>query len=438
MKSQIISINNHKGFLLPEIMIAFSIMTLFIVSFLVLSFAMDRLRVQAVQHLDRLEFVIPNIASSTLHTKKLYGNDTQEIFLDPITLLVSDYANGWGRDTCDPRFSFNISSGSSQEINLYAQGVSLGTGNVSTDIEVRNGVAYLAADSTTASSPDLYVIDIHDPASPFIMSSLNTGPGLTQLEVAGHYIYAANLGTTHQLHIIDIADRASPVVVAKLKLPLPNASSTAPFASSLFYHEGFIYLGTEKWEGKEFSVIDVSIPSSPLYLGGFEMNTLLNDIYVRDGIAYVAASDIGQMRFLNISNPMNIIEIATFSPSGWATQQGKTLSYFENRLFLGRTTGGFNVVNNHEVFIFPTSTLQYYPENSRDIPGGIYGLLYRSPYIYLATRSPGHEFQIWKEDLSELISEKSLGFLPRMMACDELAMYFATGDSRGIAVLKNK
>ncbi len=417
----------NRGFLLPEIMIAFSLMTLFLVSALALTTTMQRLHDQAVEHLTKLEMVIENMSSSTM---RLYGNDSIENFFDPLTLLTSDYANAWGRDSCSSRFSFNPTN-----VFLYAQGVDLGAGNVSTDLEVRNNIAYLTADSATASAPDFYIIDMRDPGAPVIMSSLNTGPGLSALEVAGHYVYTTNLGSTNQLQVIDISNRLSPVLVTKLKLPLPNASSTAPSATSIFYSKSRVYLGTEKWEGTEFAVVDVSQPSSPQHLGGFETNTLVNDIYMRDERAYLANSDIGQMRILNVHDPTIITEIGIFSPTGYATQEGKVLSYFEEKFGLGRTTGGFNVLANPEAFLFST-TSPVTPETSHDIPGGVYGMLLRPPFIYLATRSPGHEFQVWKSDFSEKIFEKALGFLPQRMTCDGQTLYFATGDRKGVAVLK--
>jgi hypothetical protein len=192
----------------------------------------------------------------------------------------------------------------------------------------------------------------------------------------------------------------------KLKLPLPQASSTPPFATAIFYSDGYIYLGTEKWEGDEFSIIDVHAPSSPVYLGGFKTNTLINSIYVRDGFAYVAASDLGQMRILDVRNPAAITQVSQFSPSGWETQQGKTFSYFEKQLTLGRTVGGFNVLTNHELFSFSTTSNLL---ASRDVPGGAYGIVDRPPYFYVITHSPNHEFQIWDRNLTRLKFEKSLG-----------------------------
>ncbi len=391
-----------------EMMLAFSLMTLFLTSAIALSATMQELRYQAIRELKNLELALANTSSSTLQAKKKYGNDSEEIIVEPLTMLLSNYTTAWGRDGCSVEFS--------DDFDLYFPSLNI-SNNPPTDIEVRNGVAYITTDSATASMPDVYIIDMGDPELPITMSSLNTGPGLSSLEIAGHYIYAANSGTTNHLQVIDIRNRNQPVLISTLKLPPPNASSTPTTATSIFYSKGQIYLGTEKWEGREFSVIDVSKPSAPRYVGGFEIDTLVNDIYIRGDIAYVAASNVGQMRILDVRNPSSISEADAFSPTGWETQEGKIISYFENVLSLGRTVGGFNAVNNHEIFIFASTTL------SRDVPGGVYGIVHRPPYIYLAVGSVGREFQVWKDDLSSLILERSIGFLPKAMACDGNNLY---------------
>ncbi len=425
MKLPTISVT--KGFLMSEIMVAFVLMTLLLTSAVVLSSSMNELRRLAVRKLERLEWVAGNMASTTLFTHALYGNDTVEKKLDPITITESDYITAWGRDTCDPRLVF-----SPEKVNLYSQKVNIGAGNASTDVEVRNGIAYISSDSATAALPDFYILDVHNPASPLIISSINTGPGLAALEVAGPYAYAANLGTTNQLQIIDISNRAAPSVVSKFKLPLPQASSTPPLATAIFYSKGYIYIGTEKWEGNEFSVIDVHIPTNPVYVGGFETNTLINNIFVRDGLAYVAASDVGQMRILNISQPASIFQISQFSPTGWETQQGKTISYFEGNISLGRTSGGFNIVRNHEIFAFSTTTELV---SSADIPSGVYGIVDRPEYKIIVTHFGSEELQVWNKNLDQKLFKKSLGFLPQAMTCDNQALYFATGDGWGIGII---
>ncbi len=395
------------GFLLLEIMIAFSLMTLFLISSLTLSETMQALYHQAEKNLEKLEAEIPNLENQ---------------------YKLSDYSREWGRDNCYENIYFN-----SENITLYSQGIDLGIGNISTDIEVRNGIIYLTTDSSILSAPDFYIIDARDPASSSIISSIHTSPGLSSLEIAGHYAYLANQSTVSQMQILDIENRENPILISTLKLPLPTASTTAPWAESIFYYKNKIYLGTRKWNGREFAIIDVSNPYLPNYLGGFETDTLVNDIYVKGNLAYLATANEEQMIVLNISDHTNIIEIDSFSPSGYETQEGKSLSFFQDSYAFSRTVGGFNNINNHELFLFSSSS-QY----SRDIPGGVYDTLIRPPNIYISTKSPGKELQILDQTLENKILDRALGFLPNAFTCDRNTFYFATGDSHGIGIMKIK
>ncbi len=409
MKSRITSVINNRAFLLLEIMIAFSLMTLFLISSLTLGETMQRLYNQAEKNLINLENRIPELESKYVY---------------------SDYSEAWGRDNCYEYIHYNLS-----KFILYSQGIELGINNISTDIEVRNSIIYLTTDSSILSAPDFYIINAENPQSPYIISSIHTSPGLSSVEIASHYAYLANMSSVNQIQILDIENRENPILISTLKLPLPTASTTAPWAESIFYYKDKIYLGTKKWNGREFAIIDVSDPYLPNYLGGYETNTLINDIYVKDNLAYLATSDMKQMRILNISDPTNIVEIDSFSPSGYSVQEGKTLSFSKDIFSLGRTVGGFNNTNNHEFFLFST-TSDITPIFSKDIPGGVYNILLRPPNIYISTKSPGRELQILDQTLEDMVLEYPLSFLPNAFTCDRNTFYFATGDSKGIGILK--
>lgn len=426
-----------RGFLTVEIMIAFSIFTLFTISTFTLISSIQNMKIWSIKELIKLknsvqimdDFIDNSVLSSDLNVS-MYGNDSFKIGIEPFNIIHSDLINSWGRDTCFPRINFD-----QKKIQYFDKGIDLGIGNISTDLEVRNNIIYLTTDSATASKPDLYIINAENPSNPIIISSLNTGPGLRAIEVAGPYAYVANSGTTAQLQIIDIHNRSSPMLVSKFRLPLPQASTSPTIGNSIFYNKGFIYLGTMKWDGPEFNIIDVSNPLFPILVGNSETNTLINDIYIRENRAYLATSDMGQMRVLDISNKGNPILLFTFSPNGWQTQEGKTIDLFENRLNLGRTVGGFNVKANHEIFTFATSSVftSYF---SQDIPGGVYGILSRPPNIFLLTHFSTHEFQVWDSDLKNKIYDFPLGNMSLKMICDQSSIFFATGNEKGISIIK--
>ena len=418
-----------------EIMIAFSLCVLFTLSIFSLVFSMQRLKVWSVNELEKTKdashrVMVKDFASSSIPL----GNDTEMFPEDPFTFTLSIFKDGWGRTSCWPRFP-DIQS--VENFTYFNQGIELGASNKSTDLEVHNGFMYLTADANTSAPPDLYIVDARSPGTSTLISSLNTGPGLSALEVAGPYVFAAHSSTVSQLQIINIEDRAHPVLISSLRVPLPTPSTTPPFATSIFYKDGFIYLGTEKWAGPEFFVIDVSNISIPTVVGSFETNTLINDIYVRDDIAYLASSDSMQMRLVDVSVKSDPVLAGHFSPSGGQVQEGKIVEYFENRVGLGRTVGGFNVINNHEAFIFPTS-IDMSTYFSHDIPGGVYGILLRPPFSLLLTHSLNTEFQVWDSTISTKLFDIPLGASPVKMSCDGPDFYFATGDHKGFSVLKFK
>lgn len=434
MRSQItLGTSGSRGFLIIEVMLAFSLIVLFALALTSLSLSMLSLHSQAESELQKIKATASDIETSSTTKISLYGTYTKSLFLDPIKILHSNYGDSWGRDNCFPRISMNLNQGNVAQA-FHTSGISLAGGNVSTDIEARNGIVYLTADSSVSSASDFYIFDAR--ASPAqIVSSINTGPGLSALTVAGPYVFAASKSAINQLQVIDISNRQSPVLTVKIKLPPPLASSTMPFATSIYYDKGRIYLGTEKWDGNEFSVFDVSNPAAPNYIGGYKVGSIVEDIFVNDGFAYIATPEINQMRVLNVADPSSISLVGTFTASGWQTQEGKTLSFFEDRLALGRTVGGFNVATNHEIFMFSTSS-PLSKEFSHDIAGGVYGILLRPPYVYLATHSLGHEFQIWDTNLSNKVVDFSLGFNPASISCDVRTIYFSTGNSNGFSYIK--
>lgn len=411
-----------------EIMLAFSLMIFFTISTFTLTSSVQELKVWSLKELEKLKIAVRSADEFEGSTEfEYYGNDTKQFLIDPFVLNYSDYAEAWGRNSCYPRLKFDV-----DKAIYFPVGVNIGSGNTSTDIEARNGIVYLTADSTSSSQKDFFIIDTNEPTSPNIISSINTGPGLSALEVAGPYIFAAQASSVNQLQVVDIYNRNSPQLISQLKLPLPTPTTTAPFATSIFYSRGYVYLGTEKWNGPEFAIIDVSNVYDPQVVGTFEANTLVSDIYVRDSAAYLATADSMQMRLLDISQPTDPFLISSFSPTGWQTQTGKSLEYFEGQLGFGRTVGGFNVPANHEAFVFHEDDLQA----SKDVPGGVYGMLIRPENIFLLTHKEGEEFQIWDRLLTEKIQNIPLEVKPPKMSCDGSSIFFATGDAGGLTQLK--
>lgn len=303
--------------------------------------------------------------------------------------------------------------------NINAYALPLAATLPMTDLEVRGDIAYVSSDSNSASDPDMYVFRFGDHGDTTLISSLNTGPGIASFAMAGKYIYAAAPSTAAQLHIIQQDSSHGLSLVSKYRLPLPYATATPALGSSLAYEEGNIYLGTEKWAGDEFSVIDVSNPSVPVKLSGIETGGKVSDIFVHSGVAYVSGADQQQLRVVNVHDPNNPIVEAGFSPSGWQRQEGETSSVFEGRLDFGRTTGGYNVIGDPEAFTMASSTpFDALGFKYVDMPGGVYGIISDRLHEYIITRQAGREFQIFDHTMSASSSVRfSLSTMPQILTC---------------------
>jgi len=322
--------------------------------------------------------------------------------------------------------------------DMYASNLNLNA--VGTSIVAHNGFVYETSIPNSKSYPDFFIIDDRNPSAPAIISSLVTGPGLAGITVAGYYAYVANESLVSQLRVIDIHDRAHPSIVGQIKLPLPTASTTEPLASSIFYDDGYAYLGTQKWDGDEFAILDVSNPKKPAYVNGFETGSLVNSIYENGGYAYLAlpATD-DQMDIVDVRNPNSIVDASHVAPAGSAVLEGKAFAYdgTTQTLYFGRAGGGFNNTSQYELFSYNLAIDPYaqHPTFTRDIPGGVYGIAYSGGYVFLATGDSSAGFQIWKSDFSKEVYSATLPAKPVSLACDHDRLYLALSNSSGFTTV---
>lgn len=294
-----------------------------------------------------------------------------------------------------------------------------------TDLQVRNGIAYISADSSNTSDPDLIIADIHDVNAPVIHLTMNTGSGIASIALAGNYIFAAASSAAGQLHVIRLNSLDSPVLEAKYRLPPPYATATEPLGSSIFFDKGKVYLGTEKWDGQEFSIIDVSNPAAPAKVGGLEIGAKVNSIFVTQGTAYIATAAHAQLSEADIIDPSHSYIFGQFGPSGWQRQEGTAISVFEDALSFGRTSGGFDIPADRELFAWATTSSSIFVGPSTlNVPGGVYGIVADRDRLYIATRQAGGEFMT----LSRTVWDDEWGIhplpvAPQSLTCDGGNLY---------------
>lgn len=298
-----------------------------------------------------------------------------------------------------------------------------------TDIQVRNDIAYISADSTRSSDPDLIVVDIGDRDDPALLSSIDTGPGISAISLAGDRIYAAAASTAAQMHIIHMEDLYSPVLESKYRLPLPYATSSSPIGESIAYARGAVYLGTSKWDGDELVQIDVADPSDPTVIAGIDIGSMVGEIVVDDAAVYAATASQDQLIGIDTDSISDLGDAWSFAPSGWQRQEGRAIRSFEDSLVFGRTSGGFNISRDHELFSWTLSTTSEDATPSGDpisvdVAGGIYGIIVDQSHVFAASGALDREFQVYDRRLSSTsMMSYPLPVAPQTIACDRSILY---------------
>jgi hypothetical protein len=450
------------GFLVLEAIIALALFSICVFSTITLSWGARRMFDEAHDKAALLDAIAPIVALpsvfDTQFTHTAYGNNaTVSTFASStpasplgyagqasssafgstsvsFNILEPDTFSAYGKDTCPPILNFlnPVSSPISASLPISSS-------NLITDLSVKDGFAYISTDSSSSTDPDLFIFDISDMTNLKLISSLNTGPGLVALVVAGPYVFAANESSINQLQVIDIHDRSHPSIISQAKVPLDIASSTRPNASAIFYDKGFVYLGTAKGDSPELTIWNVANPAHPSLAGRYEIGNKVEKIVIDGNRAYIASSGANQLMVFDVSDPTHPILVTTLAPLGWQTQSGQALDLFEGEIALGRDTGGFNNKANPEFILYKTSdTPQDYiaQQSSFDEPGGIYGIIGRPPHFLVLTHRVTSQFR--SDDKSGTTSAAyNIPGIPTALSCDWGNLYVASNNNPFITLIND-
>lgn len=403
-------------------------------SILVVALLESSVQTKAIFTLARLKNEILNeFASATPTYIKKYANDFEESnILGYISVSSSTQARSAAQPICSADFYRSNPLGSYSretfpQVHIDRIDLPISPQIPLTDLEVRNSIAYVSADSNTASDPDLFVFGLNSGALPVLLSSINTGPGLSAITLKGKRIYASAASTAAQLHIIKIDTLSSLSLEKKYQLPLPYATASPPFGTTVTFESDRLFLGTEKWDGQEFNVVNISNPLYPSVVGGQEIGSKVNHIYVQDNIAYVSSADQKQLMVFDIEKNQPS-EYSAFSPNGFQRQEGEAVNIFEDTVLFGRTSGGFDIKNEYEFFLFAsTSSTSLSVFSQANIPGGVYGMVADRYHVYLVSREPGKEFRIYSDLASS--TAFSLPLAPQTLTCDNNHIYILSHTS---------
>ncbi len=267
-----------------------------------------------------------------------------------LTTLVTDFQDPSTLDTCDSSLSGDWSAPSMRNYvlvpgDLLPSAAPSGHAFSAIDpisyVDAYKGLLYIGVSKKAAGADDsVFVFDNSDPTrEPRYLGSIDNNiavtEGVSAIVAAGGHLYAGNTHVTNfktckasancsQLQIFDMT--APSAIPAPVDFLLPTSS--APFVTgtttgqalgqSIFYQGGYVYLGLSKTAtGPEFDIIDVHDPNNPKWIGGYQVGWSINQLYVRDGYAYLATDDKSrELTILDVRDPSDPKLASTFDPTG--------------------------------------------------------------------------------------------------------------------------
>lgn len=175
----------------------------------------------------------------------------------------------------------------------------------------KDNYAYLGLSEDDICS-ELNIINVQNRDSPIIAGRFEVGAKINAIYVKGDYAYLATADSNRELIIVNIADPSVPTLVADYDL-LPDRTKWG-YGKTVKIIGDKIYFGRTYIDNSpEFYLFNHKELSVDL-LGSYSHNGdpfSVNDIIIRDNLAFIlagSASQGGNLRILNIADPGNIVE----------------------------------------------------------------------------------------------------------------------------------
>jgi len=315
-----------------------------------------------------------------------------------LSSLITDFQNNAEGETCDPYLSGNWTAPEiKNSITAFKELTGDPSGNYTiTDLDAYHDRLFVTVNNSSQNKETFFVFDVHDSENPTLMSKLDNDPllntGLNAVTIASTtdgvfaYVASATSFVKGQLQIINVSVNP-PVVVKTFKIPLGivAGSSTQGIGARIAYKNGYVYLGlTKTTNGPEFNIIDVRNPYTPVWVGGFNIGSTINDIVIKGQYAYLATPNTQELIILDITDPTYPTMVGGFdAPSTNTTGSGKSLYLADDRVYLGRTTTS----GNPEFYSIDNNPTTFIPHilGSKEVNTSINQLLVRDSLAYFLT-----------------------------------------------------
>lgn len=299
---------------------------------------------------------------------------------ESVVVLDTEEAKNIGHD-CGGFPDFKKING----VSVLSGATSIGSARA-TGIDFFGDKFFISFFDNNESSPDLAVGSVNAP----LEFSVDVGPGLNSIDVTDGIVYGVQKSTTTQIAIFNSSNLS---LIATSTLP--SVAGVRPEGWSIFYYDKRLYVGTKRTAGREFHVFNVENPSNPRWLGSLEINHNINNIVVRDNLAFLATSgNEKDLIILDVTDPQNMAQILRFDLPG--NEDSRFLKLLGDRLYVGRLK---STVGNPEFYILDVGML-YEGVNEVSIIGAfavhadVNAIAVQHDYAILGTSKTGANLQV--------------------------------------------
>jgi hypothetical protein len=234
----------------------------------------------------------------------------------------------------------------------------------------------------------LDILDVSDPVSPTLLGSYAV-TGIQDMHLDGEraYLVDARAGFSPHLEIVDASNPAAPQMLGEYGTT-SEAFSTVYASGDTAYVYAYGYAGGE---AREFRVLDVSNPLTPMLVGALDSDYLYDIQGVGDLI--YGLSNIGSLDIIDVSNPQIPVRETRFALDG----AGYQLQVTNGLASIALQTGGVEIVDVHD----PASPVKL---ASYDTPGSASAVQVVGDTLYVSDGAGGLQvlrYSTWTSALLE-------------------------------------
>lgn len=268
-------------------------------------------------------------------------------------------------EECDPFNSGNWSNIGRATQYVLNRGLLIpsysGTYTIAALATTPNSLAVVAASTSDPTSPTTFFFSLSGTTTPKLIGAFDTATTsrIGGSAVAMHDTYAFVGNAFSSSSSTTCADGTSCAQVisfnvtgarAALLSSLMLSTSTEPYAqtgnganaptTSLAYSDGYVYLGLQKTvAGDEFNIVDAHDPAHLRWIAGYPIGRTVNNVYVRDGYAYIATDDPErELMIFDVHDPAHPALLSTWDSPGPSTfGYGSAATAFGNNVRFGKT-----------------------------------------------------------------------------------------------------